>query len=78
MDDALHLYFKKERLDGADYKCERCRMKVPATKKFFIDEAPLILCVQLKRYGSLPVFILVFSFIVPSFFQFFFIVRWFI
>ena len=52
VDDALHLYFKKERLDGADYKCERCRMKVPATKKFFIDEAPLILCIQLKRYAK--------------------------
>ena len=45
-------YFRRERLEGDNaYKCEKCKSKVPATKKFSIERAPNVLCIQLKRFG---------------------------
>lgn len=52
LDDALGHYFRRERLEGDNaYKCEKCKSKVPATKKFSIERAPNVLCIQLKRFG---------------------------
>jgi len=45
-------YFRRERLEGDNaYKCDKCKGKVPATKKFSIERAPNVLCIQLKRFG---------------------------
>lgn len=56
VDEALNLHFRKETLDTDNaYKCERCRKKVPATKRHLIERAPHVLLIQLKRldrYGS--------------------------
>ena len=55
VEDALAFYFQKERLDNNDYKCERCKTVQPATKQQFMELAPIVLCIQLKRfrvYGS--------------------------
>ncbi|XP_050546764.1 ubiquitin carboxyl-terminal hydrolase 36 isoform X2 [Daktulosphaira vitifoliae] len=50
VNDALDNYFEKEPLDES-YVCERCRRQVAADKKFSIEKAPNVLCVQLKRYS---------------------------
>lgn len=50
VDEALNLHFRKETLDTDNaYKCERCRKKVPATKRHLIERAPHVLLIQLKR-----------------------------
>lgn len=49
VNDALDNYFEKEPLDES-YVCERCRRQVAADKKFSIERAPNVLCIQLKRY----------------------------
>ena len=52
LEDNLNHYFRRERLEGDNaYKCDKCKSKVPATKKFSIERAPNVLCVQLKRFG---------------------------
>ena len=38
------------RLDNNDYKCEKCRSVSQATKQFNIEMAPIVLCLQLKRF----------------------------
>jgi ubiquitin carboxyl-terminal hydrolase 36/42 len=48
LNDALDNYFEKEPLDES-YVCERCRRQVAADKKFSIERAPNVLCIQLKR-----------------------------
>nr|XP_018896943.1 PREDICTED: ubiquitin carboxyl-terminal hydrolase 36 isoform X1 [Bemisia tabaci]XP_018897022.1 PREDICTED: ubiquitin carboxyl-terminal hydrolase 36 isoform X1 [Bemisia tabaci]XP_018897097.1 PREDICTED: ubiquitin carboxyl-terminal hydrolase 36 isoform X1 [Bemisia tabaci]XP_018897181.1 PREDICTED: ubiquitin carboxyl-terminal hydrolase 36 isoform X1 [Bemisia tabaci] len=54
VDDALENYFSKERLDEENaYKCEHCRRKVSAHKKFSIEKPPNVLCLQLKRFNTL-------------------------
>ncbi|XP_050420925.1 ubiquitin carboxyl-terminal hydrolase 36 isoform X2 [Adelges cooleyi] len=50
VNDALNNYFEKEPLDES-YVCERCRRQVAADKKFSIEKAPNVLCIQLKRYS---------------------------
>ncbi|XP_022181591.1 ubiquitin carboxyl-terminal hydrolase 36 isoform X1 [Myzus persicae] len=50
VNDALDNYFEKEPLDES-YVCERCRRQVAADKKFSIERAPNVLCIQLKRYS---------------------------
>ena len=48
---ALEQYFRKETLDTANcYKCERCKKKVPATKRSLVEKAPNVLLIQLKRF----------------------------
>jgi len=52
LEDAMGHYFRRERLEGDNaYKCDKCKSKVPATKKFSIERAPNVLCIQLKRFG---------------------------
>ena len=52
LEDGLAHYFRRERLDGDNaYKCEKCKSKVPANKKFSLERAPNVLCIQLKRFG---------------------------
>lgn len=57
IEDALNYYFRAERIgeiggDGGNmYKCERCKVKVPAKKKSFIARPPIVLCLQLKRFS---------------------------
>lgn len=52
LEDGLAHYFRRERLEGDNaYKCDKCKTKVPATKKFSLERAPNVLCIQLKRFG---------------------------
>ena len=56
LENSLSDYFKNETLcDGNEhvYKCEKCKVKVPAVKKFEIKEPPKVLCIQLKRFDPM-------------------------
>lgn len=44
---ALDNYFEKESLDK--FTCHQCQTKVVAEKRFYIEKAPNVLCIQLKR-----------------------------
>ncbi|XP_018574854.1 ubiquitin carboxyl-terminal hydrolase 36 isoform X2 [Anoplophora glabripennis] len=44
VDEALELYFSREKLDDESYHCESCQ------KKFSLERAPMVLCIQLKRF----------------------------
>ncbi|CAG7831142.1 unnamed protein product [Allacma fusca] len=52
VEDALAFYFQKEKLDNNDYKCEKCKTVQPATKQQFMELAPIVLCIQLKRFRA--------------------------
>lgn len=51
VEDALDAYFGREQLGEGEeaYRCEQCHRRVAATKKFSIQKAPNVLCMQLKR-----------------------------
>ncbi|XP_075224173.1 ubiquitin specific peptidase 36 isoform X2 [Lycorma delicatula] len=53
VEDALDAYFGREQLGEGEeaYRCEQCHRRVAATKKFSIQKAPNVLCMQLKRFG---------------------------
>ncbi|XP_059476233.1 ubiquitin carboxyl-terminal hydrolase 36-like [Neocloeon triangulifer] len=51
LDNALDNYFAQERLEDNSYRCEKCKKKVPATKQFFVERPPNVLCIQLKRFS---------------------------
>ncbi|CAG9833090.1 unnamed protein product [Diabrotica balteata] len=51
LDEALELYFSREKLDDESYQCESCQKKVLATKQFSIERTPMVLCIQLKRFS---------------------------
>lgn len=51
LEEALDLYFARERLEDMTYKCESCKKKVSATKQFSLERAPISLCIQLKRFS---------------------------
>lgn len=51
LEEALDLYFARERLEDMGYKCESCKKKVSATKQFSLERAPISLCIQLKRFS---------------------------
>lgn len=51
LEEALDLYFARERLEDMGYKCESCKKKVSATKQFTLERAPISLCIQLKRFS---------------------------
>uniref|UniRef100_A0A182PQB8 Ubiquitin carboxyl-terminal hydrolase 36 n=1 Tax=Anopheles epiroticus TaxID=199890 RepID=A0A182PQB8_9DIPT len=53
IDEALELYFARERLEEMGYKCEACKKRVAATKQFLLERAPFVLCVQLKRFSMI-------------------------
>lgn len=50
IEEALNLYFARERLEDMGYTCESCKKKVSATKQFSLERAPVVLCIQLKRF----------------------------
>ncbi|XP_054732242.1 ubiquitin carboxyl-terminal hydrolase 36 [Anastrepha obliqua] len=51
VEEALEGYFSRERLEDMGYKCESCKKKVSATKQFSLERAPIVLCIQLKRFS---------------------------
>ncbi|XP_047534809.1 ubiquitin carboxyl-terminal hydrolase 36 [Vanessa atalanta] len=51
LDEALDSFFSRERLEDLGYKCEACNKKVSATKQFFIERAPMVICIALKRFS---------------------------
>lgn len=51
IEEALDTYFARERLEDMGYKCESCKKKVTATKQFYLERAPISLCIQLKRFS---------------------------
>jgi len=51
--DALNDYFEGEQLP---YVCDKCQREVVAEKKFSLEKAPNVLCVQLKRLGKTIIF----------------------
>ncbi|CAB3259968.1 unnamed protein product [Arctia plantaginis] len=51
LDEALESFFSRERLEDLGYRCEACNKKVSATKQFFIERAPMVLCIALKRFS---------------------------
>ncbi|XP_001662174.2 ubiquitin carboxyl-terminal hydrolase 36 isoform X1 [Aedes aegypti] len=53
IEEALTMYFARERLEEMQYKCEACKKKVAATKQFSLERAPFALCIQLKRFSMM-------------------------
>ncbi|XP_052565426.1 ubiquitin carboxyl-terminal hydrolase 36 isoform X1 [Culex pipiens pallens] len=53
IEDALDVYFARERLEENQYKCEACKKRVAATKQFSLERAPFALCIQLKRFSMM-------------------------
>lgn len=51
LNEALAGYFARENLEECGYKCESCKRKVSATKRFSLERAPIVLCIQLKRFN---------------------------
>jgi ubiquitin carboxyl-terminal hydrolase 36/42 len=51
LNEALGGYFARENLEECGYKCESCKKKVSATKRFSLERAPVVLCIQLKRFN---------------------------
>jgi len=52
--DALRKFTAIDYLRGADkYKCEKCKRRVVASKRFTIHEPPLALTIHLKRFSPL-------------------------
>lgn len=52
LNEALGGYFARENLEECGYKCESCKKKVSATKRFSLERAPAVLCIQLKRFNG--------------------------
>ncbi|PKI83659.1 ubiquitinyl hydrolase 1 [Malassezia vespertilionis] len=49
---ALDVFTAPESLSGTEkYRCDHCKKRVDATKRFSIDAAPFALTVHLKRFG---------------------------
>ena len=60
IEEALSQYFRQERIGGSAgdnqsnmYKCEKCKIKVQAKKRYLIERPPAVLCIQLKRFSLL-------------------------
>lgn len=53
LNEALGGYFARENLEECGYKCESCKKKVSATKRFSLERAPVVLCIQLKRFNAM-------------------------
>lgn len=53
LSEAIEGYFSRENLEECGYKCESCKRRVSAAKKFTLERAPVVLCVQLKRFSAL-------------------------
>lgn len=48
--EAISGYFSRENLEECGYKCESCKKRVSAAKRFTIERLPVVLCIQLKRF----------------------------
>lgn len=53
IEEALKSHFARERLEDMEYTCESCKKKVSATKQFSLERAPVVLCIQLKRFSGI-------------------------
>lgn len=53
LNEAIAGYFSRENLEECGYKCEACKKKVSASKKFSLERAPTALCIQLKRFTAM-------------------------
>lgn len=51
--EAIQGYFSKENLEECGYKCESCKKRVSASKRFSLERAPVVLCIQLKRFTAM-------------------------
>ncbi len=51
--DCLNQFFSSEILPD-DYKCEKCKKKSKASKKFILYRTPQILVLHLKRFKIFP------------------------
>lgn len=51
LNEALAGYFARENLEECGYKCESCKKKVSATKRFSLERTPAVICIQLKRFN---------------------------
>lgn len=51
--DAIQGYFSRENLEECGYKCESCKKRVSAAKKFSLERVPVVLCIQLKRFNAM-------------------------
>ena len=47
---AVDLYFKTS--DVKEYKCRECKVSATASQDMYIQDLPLVICVQLKRFTS--------------------------
>lgn len=52
LSEAIDGFFSRETLEECGYKCESCKKRVSATKKFTIERLPVVLCIQLKRFSA--------------------------
>ena len=51
----LHHFCASERLEGDNqYRCERCRTKVDATKRLSLTKLPEVLVLHVKRFAAQP------------------------
>jgi len=53
LSEAIQGYFSKENLEECGYKCESCKKRVSASKRFSLERAPAVLCIQLKRFTAM-------------------------
>lgn len=53
LNEAINGYFSRENLEECGYKCESCKKRVSASKKFSLERAPTVLCIQLKRFTAM-------------------------
>lgn len=53
LNEAITGYFSRENLEECGYKCESCKKKVSASKRFSLERAPAVLCIQLKRFTAM-------------------------
>ena len=58
IEEALRQYFRPERIDDNMYKCERCKVKVPATKRYTLRFPTHFLSkmIQIGKKKTLQVF----------------------
>jgi len=53
LNECIQLFMSEEQLDGKEKPlCERCKTKQTCTKKFFIQQCPVILVLHLKRFSE--------------------------
>ncbi len=51
----LHHFCASERLEGDNqYRCERCKTKVDATKRLSLTKLPEVLVLHVKRFAAQP------------------------